>query len=58
MIFKAKHSPNSEVSSLETNSAKYFRNMPSNLYIIKGAPVMLTSNINASVDLYNGALGE
>ena len=58
MIFKATHSPDSEVASLEQESAKYFRNMPSNLYLIEGAPVIITCNINPSLSLYNGAMGE
>ena len=42
MIFKATHTPESEASSLEQASAKCFQNMPNNLFLIEGAPIMLS----------------
>ena len=57
MIFKATHTPDNEVATLEKCSAKEFQNLPSNLYLIKGAPVIITTNINPSLSLYNGAYG-
>ena len=58
MLFKATHTPESEASSLEQASPKLFRNMRNNLYLIEGAPVIITRNIRACFGLFNGAKGE
>ena len=58
MVFKATHEPDSEAASLEQASPRLFRNMPNYLYLIEGAPVMITRNIKDSYGIFNGAKGQ
>ena len=57
MVFKATHSPESELSSLEGMSAKEFNNLSNNLYLVSGSPIILTMNLNNELSLFNGARG-
>ncbi len=57
MLFDALHLPAKDTSQLQKVPAKEFRNLANKLYLIPGAPIILTVNINASVSLYNGAKG-
>ena len=55
MLFKAVHSPEADADDLAELTSKEFHGLPNNLYLIPGAPVIITCNINATVSLYNGA---
>ena len=57
MVFKALHTPLSDAPTLEKLPSKEFQNLPGNLYMIPDAPLILTTNINPTVILYNGARG-
>ena len=58
MLFKAEHLPVKEAINLEKISSKEFKNTPNNLYLMTGAPIIITENINASLSLFNGAKGK
>ena len=58
MVFQAIHTPESDAANLEKESPKSFQNLWNKLYVIPGAPVIITSNINPSLSLFNGARGK
>ena len=58
MEFQAVHTPVSKVSDLQKVSAQDFHSLSNKLYLVRGAPLMLTSNINAQIGLFNGAIGK
>lgn len=55
MVFKAVHAPEGDADVLAQLSSNEFQGLSNNLYMISGAPIIITHNINASVSLYNGA---
>lgn len=55
MVFQAIHTPESDAANLEKESPKFFQNLWNKLYVVPGAPVIITSNINPSLSLFNGA---
>ena len=58
MIFEAIHTPALKSSSMASLNPKEFQGISSKLYLAKGAPIILTTNINPSIGLFNGSLGK
>ena len=58
MLFEAIHTPALKSSSMAALNSKEFQGITSKLYLAEGAPVILTTNINPSIGLFNGSLGK
>ena len=57
MLFESIHTPAKQASKLETLNSKAFQGMANKLFLAHGSPVILTTNINPSIGLFNGSIG-
>ena len=57
MLFEALHLPAKDTLDLQKIPPNEFQNLRYKLYLIPGAPIILTSNINNTVKLFNGSSG-